>query len=279
MLDLPQAASLQRSHGEARVHLGLRGGRPVLAGLYQRGSGKAFLPLGGGAPAEVVFLNTSGGLTGGDRLRLAVALDADVAMTATTQTAERAYASPGPAAEVEVALDVARGGRLDWLPQETILFENSHLQRRTTIRLAGDATCLMAETLVLGRHAMGEDPGHARLTDRRQILRDGRPVWSDALVLGPEALASRSQPALLGAARCYAVIAFVAPGAADAASALRPLLPAPECDCALSAWNGRLILRLAARDLWPLKQQMARLLAQLRGRPLPRVWQMNGDIA
>ncbi|MFN7052783.1 MAG: urease accessory protein UreD, partial [Gemmobacter sp.] len=68
-------------------------------------------------------------------------------------------------------------------------------------------------------------------------------------------------------------------GAEDAAPALRPLLPNPDCDTAVSAWNGRLILRLAAPDLWPLKQQMARLLSQLRGRPLPRVWQMNGDIA
>lgn len=279
MLDGPEAATLQRSHGEARVAIGLRAGRAALTGLYQRGSAKAFLPLGGGAPAEVVFLNTSGGLTGGDSLRLALSVAPGLSLTATTQTAERAYASPGAAARVEVALQVAAGGRLDWLPQETILFESSHLYRDTRIGLVGDASCLMAETLVLGRLAMGENPVAARLMDSRRISRDGRPVWSDALALGPDALVSRAEPALLGAARCYAVIAFVARGAEDAAPALRPLLAAPDCETALSAWNGRLVLRLAAPDLWPLKRQMARLLAQLRGRPLPRVWQMNGDIA
>lgn len=279
MLDGPEAATLQRSHGEAKVAIAMRGGRAALSGLYQRGSAKAFLPLGGGAPAEVVFLNTSGGLTGGDSLRFSLTVAPDLALTATTQTAERAYAASSGQAMVEVALDVAQAGRLDWLPQETILFENSHLHRRTTITLAADANCLMAETLVLGRHAMGETLSAARLIDRRQILRGGRPVWSDTLALGPGALTDRSLPALLGAARCYAVIAFVAQGAEDAAPALRPLLPNPDCDTAVSAWNGRLILRLAAPDLWPLKQQMARLLSQLRGRPLPRVWQMNGDIA
>ena len=60
------------------------------------------------------------------------------------------------------------------------------------------------------------------LIDRRQILRGGRPVWSDTLALGPGALADGNLPALLGAARCYAVIAFVTQGAEDAASALRP---------------------------------------------------------
>lgn len=278
MFDGAGQQGLQRSHGAARVVMAARGGRAALRDLAQSGSAKVFLPRGG-AVDEAVFLNTSGGLTGGDRLQFGFDLAAGLQFTATTQTAERAYASPGPEARVAVDLAVGDGARLDWLPQETILFENANLHRQTRITLGAQAICLFAETIVLGRLAMGESPASARLFDRREILRQGRPVWTDALRLCPETLAARESPALLGAARCLAVIAFVAPGAEDAAPALRGDLAAEGCDTALSAWNGRLILRLCAHDIWPLRQQMARLLTRLRGRPLPRVWQMNGDIA
>ena len=40
MLDGPEAATLQRSHGEAKVAIAMRGGRAALSGLYQRGSAK-----------------------------------------------------------------------------------------------------------------------------------------------------------------------------------------------------------------------------------------------
>ena len=98
MLDMRDQPALQRSHGTARLGIVARHGRPALADLYQAGSAKVFLPRGGGAPDEAVFLNTSGGLTGGDRISFALTLAPGLRLTATTQTAERAYASPGAAA-------------------------------------------------------------------------------------------------------------------------------------------------------------------------------------
>ena len=83
-----------------------------------------------GAVPEVVFLNTSGGLTGGDRLSYGVALGDGCRAVATTQTAERAYLSNQGAARVEVSMTVGAGGWIDWLPQETILFERSALHRK-----------------------------------------------------------------------------------------------------------------------------------------------------
>lgn len=277
MLDLGDQIALQRSHGAARVGLRSRGGRPALAELRQSGSAKAFLPRG--APDEAIFLNTSGGLTGGDRLVYALDLAAGLRFCATTQTAERAYAAAGARAEVSVNLRLGAAARLDWLPQETLLYEGSALRRETRVDLAGDAALLLCETVVLGRHAMGESPRDLWFHDRRQVFRDGRPVWAESLHLDASSLERNGGAALLAGARCLAVVALIAPGAADAAPALRPLLAAEGCDIALSGWNGKLILRLTARDSWPMKCQLARILTQLRGRPLPRVWQMNGDIA
>lgn len=270
---------MQRSHGRARAGFAMAGGVVRLAELQQSGSGKVMLPRVAGPVPEAVFLNTSGGLTGGDRLDFAVEVGAGCRVSATTQTAERAYASTGGMAKVQVRATVGAGGRLDWLPQETILYEASRLDRRTEVDLAADAVCLMAESVVLGRHAMGEEPRDATLQDRRVIRRDGRPVWAESLTLDAQALRRQPSPALLGGARAMAVVALLARGAEDALTALRAVLDEPGCTAAASGWDGRLVLRLLARDGWPLRRQMARAIRVLSGRPLPRVWQMQGEIA
>ncbi|OZA05589.1 MAG: urease accessory protein UreD, partial [Rhodobacterales bacterium 17-64-5] len=126
---------------------------------------------------------------------------------------------------------------------------------------------------VLGRHAMGETLSDARLTDARMVRRDGRPVWAETVRMDASVLADASA-ALLGQARGFAVIALIAQGAEDALSRLRTALTVAGCEAAASAWDGKCIARMVARDGWPLKQQIAQALAALRQGPLPRVWQI-----
>lgn len=274
MFDSSPINQLQRSRGSASVGFADRGGRARLATLDQRGSAKAMLPRVLGAVPEVVFLNTSGGLTGGDRLSYHLDVPAKTEVTGTTQTAERGYASLGPAASVKVTATVGAGGRLNWLPQETLIYEDSHVSRETKIELYAGATCLLVETIVLGRHAMGESPLRARLTDRRLVKRDGRPVWSETLRLDARSLSTTGQPAILNGANCFAVIALIAPDAADLTQRIRDTLTVPGCQSAASGWDGKLLVRITATDGWPLRCQIARTLRALT--PLPRVWQMPG---
>ena len=177
MLDLTPRIEQQRSRGRALAAFALRDGQTRLADLHQSGSAKVILPRVSGTVPEAVFLNTSGGLTGGDSLDLRLEVGPGCRVLATTQTAERAYQAQGPA-RVSVTAQVGAGGRLDWLPQETLLYQHSHLLRRTEIDLAPDAGCLMAETIILGRLAMGEVTRTAHLTDHRRVTRLGRPVWA-----------------------------------------------------------------------------------------------------
>ncbi|MDO9524093.1 MAG: urease accessory protein UreD [Gemmobacter sp.] len=272
MLDTtPQTTTLQRSHGRARVALRAGG---ALDRMEQAGSAKVILPRVHGPVPEAVFLNTSGGLTSGDRLEFQMDLAAGVRATATTQTAERAYRANGPAAQVRVVAHVGAGGRLDWLPQETILFEASALHRSTEINLAADAACLICETVILGRHAMGETPQACALTDRRVINRANRPVLVETLRLDQTVLAAAHRPGILGGARAFAFVALVAEGAADALAPLRDVLTEPGVIAAATAFDGKCILRLTACDGWPLRRQIIRALAMLRpGHSLPRVWQ------
>lgn len=278
MLDAVAGPLMQRSKGRAFVSFAQVRGQTRLRDLGQSGSAKAMLPRVAGDVPEVVFLNTSGGLTDGDRLQFGLSLAAGAVVTATTQTAERAYRSTGAAASVEVRVDVAAAGHVAWLPQETILYENSHLRRSTTIDLAANASCLLTESVVLGRHAMGEELLHARLRDSRLLRRAGRPLWAETLAIDANFLQRAQSAALLGPARAFAVVALIGPGAADAVTRLRAVLNEPGCEAEASGWDGKCVARILARDGWPMKRQLYRALAVLHQGPLPRVWQMQGDM-
>ena len=261
---------LQRSFGRAAVSLARAAAGPRLTGLHQSGSAKVFLPRVHGAVPEVVFLNTSGGLTGGDRLEFALAIGDGVRAVGTTQTAERAYASAGGAATLQVSLSVGNEAALDWLPQETILFDRSALVRRTVADLRAGARLLIAETVVFGRAAMGETLAHLAFTDWREIRRCGLPVLVEPLRVSEATLAAG--PAALGGGRAIATVALVAPGAEDAVAAVRQGLP-DGIEAAASGWDGKPVVRLLGGDLLPVKRGVAQVLNVLRGGPLPRVWQ------
>ena len=263
-------APMQRSRGEAAVALRAHGGRTVLAGLRQQGNAKAILPHAGTVP-EIVFLNTSGGLTGGDRLSYRLDLGAGCRAVAMTQTAERAYRAGDGQAQVDIALTVGAGGWLDWLPQETILFDRSALSRRTRISLAPGAGCLMLESVVLGRSAMGETVEDLTFRDRREVWRDGTPALVEAVALDRAALTGGR--AVLDGSRAFATLALVSQDAADALAPLRAVLDEPGVEAAASAFDGKLICRMRAGDGWPMRRQIVRALAVLRRAKAPRVWQ------
>lgn len=276
MLDhIPATSSsprLQRSVGVARVAMGVdEVGRTRLRDLAQQGCAKAMLPRTHSIDPEVVFLNTAGGITGGDRLSYGLDLAPGARATAATQTAERAYRAADGAGEIRVDLSVGAGGRLDWLPQETILFDGSATRRETRIALTGDASLLWVETLVFGRAAMGEALAEVALRDDRQVRRDGRLVLWEPFALGPDAL---DHPVCMDGARAISTVVFLAPAAETARDAVRRLAP-EGVDWAASAWDGKLVVRAMAADAQPLKQALVPLLELLRdGRAMPRVWQV-----
>ena len=270
MLDVVTIIGMQRSRGAASVRLGPRG----LVDLAQSGSARAILPRASAGRPEIVFLNTAGGLASGDRLAYRVELDPGTQAVATTQTAERAYRAEDAPARVGVSLNVGADGWLAWLPQETILYDGAWLGRTTEVDLAPGAGCLLLESVVLGRIAMGEALRRLQLTDRRIVRRSGRVIHHDALALDNATLSRLFRPAMLGEARAMATLALIAPHAPDLLESTRAALDEPGVTGAASAPPGRLVLRLLAADGWPLRRQVIRLLRLLRADPLPRIWQV-----
>ena len=268
-------AAQARGRGVGRVSVRLRDGVSRLAGLAQSGSARVFLPQVQGPP-QAVLLNTGGGLAGGDRFDWAAEAEAGADLTVTTQAAERVYrALPGTEARVTARLTLRAGARLDWLPQETILFERGALTRRLEIDMAEDARLLAVEPLVLGRTAHGETVRDARLADHWRLRRGGRLVWADGLRL----TGAEDGRAALGPHRACATLLLAAPDAAARLDGLRGLLAGTGLndggvEAGASAWDGLLVARMLAPDGRALRARLVPVLEWLRGAPLPRVWTM-----
>jgi urease accessory protein len=147
-----------------------------------------------------VLINTAGGLTGGDRLQLSVDVGTMAAATITTQACEKFYRARDGHAEVSCGLSVGAGGRLAWLPQETIVFERAAFSRRLDADLGDGAEALVVEATVFGRRAMGEAVGHAVFRDRWRIRHNGRLTHAQDLAIGPDVAGtlSRARPSPAG---------------------------------------------------------------------------------
>jgi urease accessory protein len=267
------APPLQRARGQARIEAKSCDGATRLARLYQDGCGKIRLPADAAArDLEAVMINTSGGLTGGDRMAWGARAGPGAALTLTTQACEKVYRARDGQAEVEVTLGVGPGGGIDWLPQETILFDGAALARTLTADLAADARLLVVEAVVLGRTAMGETVRHGLLRDRWRIRRDGKLVFADDLRFeGPIAQVAALAPTLAGA-KAFASLLLVAD---DAARFLVPLRDAIGASGGASAFEGKLFARIVAADGLALRRGLLPAIAALRdGAPVPRVWRI-----
>lgn len=264
---------MQRAQGSAQLAFHRRHGAARLKTLYQDGCLKIRLPRYlPGSPPEAILINTAGGLAGGDRVATEVDIAGATAATITTQACERVYRSAGEAATVSNRLTVGAGGRLAWLPQEAILFNGGHLSRRLDVDLEGDAELVAVEAVLFGRAAMGETLSHGVLHDRWRVRRDGRLVFAEDFKVSGDIAAQLARPAVLSGHAAMATVLYAAPEPERLLSAVRTTIgPAGGA----SAWNGKLLIRLATASGLALRQRLEPLLSLLlAGRPLPKVWQL-----
>lgn len=267
---------LQRARGEGAVTTAQRDGTTRLATLYQDGCAKIRLPHTHSPALEAVLINTAGGLTGGDHMQWSAEVAAQGRLVLTTQACERIYRSLGGPATVATRLSVGRGAHLDWLPQETILFAASRLDRRIEIDLADGASLTAIEAILLGRDAMGEVALDARLRDNWRIRRNGRLIHAEATRLDGTS-AERDGLSLLAGRRALATILHVSPSADQCAATLtrlRTLLPR-DARIAASANGERLVIRALAQTGLALRRLIIPILAELSSAgSLPRLWQL-----
>ena len=204
----------QRARGEVSLSAKPSGRGTTLGALRQAGSLKALFPRGDDAGLQAVLINTAGGITGGDRFTFSAQADAATHLTLTTQAAERAYrAEPGEVGQVRNRLVIGDGARVNWLPQETILFDGCALDRALTVEMAADATLLLAEPLIFGRAAMGETLTSAQFRDRIEVRRGGEMLFLDAMDLSGNVAGHLARPHVANGAGALVSLVYVAPDA------------------------------------------------------------------
>lgn len=245
-----------------------RSGRTRLAHLHQRAPLRALFPECTGMDLPVaVATSTSGGFAGGDRMEIALSVGAAAAALGTAQAAEKFYRSAGADTEMSIRLAVGAGGWLEWLPQESILFNGARLKRRVEIAVDGDGAVLAGDILVFGRRARGERIDHGLIHDQWRVRINGRLAWADALYGEGDALAGALRhPAALNDSGASALLIHAGPGATAHLALVRDLLAAGNAPvrAAASCVNGILLVRWLAADAIDIRPGFARLWTALR---------------
>jgi urease accessory protein len=261
-----------RARGEIRASFKRYGDRTSIAGLREGGGLRMKFPNAAGG-CEAVLVNTAGGVAGGDKALVDIELAETADVTVTTQSAEKIHRSDGAAAEIDVSMRVAAGARLEWLPQETILFEGARLARRLDVDLDGQASLLLLECVVYGRLAMGEHGLRGSFRDRWRVRRDRRLIFAEEARLDGDIGATLGRPAVGAGARATAALLYVVDAPEALADRVRSLLADAPCEWGVSAWNGFALARFLSPSPETVRAAIVPVLRELRGRDAPRVWQ------
>jgi urease accessory protein len=156
-----------------------RGARTVLATRRHEGPLVVQKPLypEGDEICHAIVVHPPGGIAGGDELLLDVAVDAGAHVLLTTPGAAKWYRSGGPWALQTLAFRVAPDAVLEWLPQESIVFDAARARLASELHLSGDARFIGWELVCFGRSGSGERFEHGSCRLSNAIRRDGRLIW------------------------------------------------------------------------------------------------------
>jgi urease accessory protein len=258
-------ARMQRAHGTARIALSLRNDKIRIDDQYQSAPCRVLMPrVDGRDRAEIVFINTAGGVAGGDQLDYGATVSDGATALITTQASEKIYGAIDTKARVATSLHVGAGSTLEWLPQQTIAYNGARLRRRTDIEVEQDGRLLALEWLVMGRHAYGETLETGSLEDSWRVHRDGKLVWADAFRLTGAIDEIARSASVLGDNQAFATLIYVGPEAEGHLDAARTL--AENCGCLAGATHvgGVLVARFLAADGMALLKSVSFFLEDFR---------------
>jgi urease accessory protein len=249
-----------------------RGARTVLAERQHDGPLVVQKPLypEGEAVCHAIVVHPPAGMAGGDELELGVRATAGAHALLTTPGAGKWYRSAGPEASQRLRFDV--DGALEWLPQETIVFDAARARLETEVRLRGESRYLGWEILCLGRTGSGETFERGELRLSTKVYRDGRLLWLERGRLEGGGALLDSPAGLQGKPVCATLIAASAFSTIDLAACRQVE------SLAVTQLPGVLVARYLGNSSEQAKQLFSRLWALLRPALFgleahaPRIW-------
>jgi urease accessory protein len=155
---------------------------------------------------HVVIIHPPGGVVGGDHLEISADIGANANTQITTPGASKWYKANGRISQQKIRINVNKGGSLEWLPQETIFYNNSNVDIDHRITLEKDAVYVGCEILCFGRTAFGETFNGGKIKQRTSIHRDGKMIWLEQIHLLGESNTMRDPLALSGKTVCASLL-------------------------------------------------------------------------
>lgn len=240
---------------------------------------KALYPEGN-AVCHTIVLHPPGGIAGGDTLDIRARLDGGSHALLTSPGAGKWYRSGGHHASQHLRFTLAKDSVLEWLPQETILFDGASARMNMEVELEQGATFMGWEILCFGRAASGEkfERGHLRQTTRINLA--GKPVWREFGDLRGGDPLMQSPAGLAGCTVSGTLILAGKTVPAELLEACREIAVREEDDerCGVTVLPDVLIARYlghrseSARRYFVALWQVLRPYAVNRQASIPRIW-------
>lgn len=243
---------------------------------------KALYPEGDGV-CQAILLHPPSGIVGGDELRIAAHVGAQAHAQITTPGAGKWYRSGGASAAQTLVFKLDPGATLEWLPQETIVFDGALCDMETRVELAADSRYFGWEILCLGRRAAGERFRSGRIALHTRIERAGRPLWIERGQIAGDDAMLHSAAGWADASVCATLLATLPAGDAWAdlsalLAACRERHPADGAEHGVTVVPGLLVARYLGHHSEAARHWLSALWQELRpallGRPAlaPRIW-------
>ncbi len=238
---------------------------------------KSFYPEGEGVCHNII-VHPPGGIAAGDRLQLSIDVQNNAHAFITTPGATKWYRSEGAIAEQRIAMKVAEGAALEWLPQEAIVFNSAQVRQSIAVELADNSTFLGWDILVLGRLASQETFLDGCYAQAWKISRDGVPLW---LERGQIDAGTRIMESQVGLAAKPVVATMIAVGNAPNATmvaALRGIPASEKARIGITALPEVLCVRYLGTRVEDAKNYFQSIWCALRphyvarAAQLPRIW-------